>query len=232
MFYKENEKAIVKNMSAIRSVKYFFGVLKRRITIWSIDNMFFLKVVKETRDHVFPITLSMLIKKKIFGKYKNIYWPIHATSQVVNPKNICIGIDTSPGLSAGCYIQGIGKVYIGDYTGIAPNVGIISANHSILDFRKHEVGVVKIGKYCWIAMGSVILPNVELGDFTIVKPNSVVNKSFKRGHCVIGGNPAEIVKEFPEESFHLFNRFEHKNKYIGFIPEEKFEEYRKSKLYV
>ena len=79
-------------------------------------------------------------------------------------------------------------------------------------------------------MGVVILPNVTLGDFTTVRPNSVVDKSFERGYCVIGGNPAVIIKEFPKESYHLFNRYEHDKKYNGYIPSDKFEEFRQNNL--
>ena len=71
-----------------------------------------------------------------------------------DPSNIFCGIETSPGLSPGNYIQGMGKTYIGDYTQIAPNVGIISANHELEDNRKHIIEDVYIGKYCWIGMGA------------------------------------------------------------------------------
>ncbi len=219
-------------MSFIHSLKSFLGNVKRGVEKKLIHHCSFFDPVKETKDNINPITFKSWINYKILKRKKNIYWPTHPTSTIVKPEHILIGIDTSPGYSPGCYIQGIGKIEIGDYTGIGPNVGIISANHSLIDFRKHEVGVVSIGKYCWLGMGCIILPNVKLGDFTIVRAGAVVTKSFEEGHCVIGGNPAVIVKQFPKASYHLFTRYEHNQKYHGYIKKEKFEDFRRDNLKV
>lgn len=40
----------------------------------------------------------------------------------------------------GCYIQGAGTVHFGDYVQLAPNVGILSANHDLYDQRKYNAG--------------------------------------------------------------------------------------------
>ncbi len=127
----------------------------------------------------------------------------------------------------GCYIQGIGKIIIGDYTQIAPNVGIISANHDPLDNRRHSPETVTIGAYCWIGMGAIILPGVVLGDFTIVGANSVVTKCFPTGHCVIAGNPAKIVRDLDPA---LCIRHRSDYEYHGFIRHDKFPEFRDHNL--
>jgi acetyltransferase-like isoleucine patch superfamily enzyme len=212
------------------SIKRFLGKIKRKIETYLINNIKYFKFIPETANQINPITFKMWFRQRILGENKNVYWPISRTSTIVKPENICIGIDTSPGYSPGCYIQGIGKIFIGDYTGIAPNVGIISANHSMLDFRIHERGEVRVGKYCWIGMGAVILPNVILGDFTTVRAGAVVSDSFEDGYCVIGGNPAKLIMQYPKAAHHLFKRYEHENKYIGFIEENKFESFREHKL--
>jgi acetyltransferase-like isoleucine patch superfamily enzyme len=71
---------------------------------------------------------------------------------------------------------------------------IISANHDIYDFSKHIKKSVKIGNNVWIGANVVILPGVEIGDNTIIGAGSIVTKSFKEGNCVIGGNPAKIIR--------------------------------------
>jgi len=186
-----------------------------------------IRAVRETRGNQTPVTLAMWRKQRASVHNKRVYWPVHETSIVSGYKNIYAGIDTSPGYMPGCYIQAIGEIYIGDYTQISSNVGIITANHDLYDNRKHIVEKVLIGKYCWIGMNSMILPGVELGDNTIVGAGSVVTKSFPEGYCVIAGNPARKITDLNKsEVIH----HECKNKYNGYIPSAEFEVYRKKNL--
>lgn len=183
---------------------------------------FFLPDIFKTRGTAAPINLTTFFYQKILGINKKAYWPVHFTSKITGVENILIGIGTAPGLSSGCYIQGISKIFIGDYTIIAPNVGIISANHDVHDYRKHNKSEVKIGKYCWIGMNAVILPGVILGDHTIVAAGSIVTKSFPEGYCVIAGNPAKVIKKLDHEKCIKYkNEFE----YYGYIPKNKFKKF-------
>lgn len=171
----------------------------------------------------------MWFYQKILGFNRKTYWPVHFTSIVSNYKNIYAGIDTSPGYSPGCYIQGGGKVYIGDYTQIAPNVGIISSNHDIHDSRKKVIGEVKIGKYCWIGMNAMILPNVTIGDFTVIAAGAIVTKPYPEGYCILAGNPAKIIKYLDKDKCIPFrNEYE----YNGYIKNENFDRFRKTTLNV
>ena len=188
--------------------------------------LFFTRIY-QTKDTAAPIRFKTLFFQKILRINYAAYWPTHFTSTINNPRNIKIGIGTAPGLSPGCYIQGTGKIEIGNYTIIAPNVGIISANHDILNYTKHSIGSVKIGNYCWIGMNAVILPNVILGDCTIVGANSVVTKSFQEGYCVIAGNPAKVVKLIKKGSF---NKTKNDYEYVGYIKKEKFDSFKKNYL--
>jgi len=185
--------------------------------------------VYKTHGTAAPITFLNLFYQKVLRINGTAYWPMHFTSTVTGVKNIKIGIGTAPGLSPGCYIQGGGKIYIGDYTIVAPNVGIISANHELTDHRKHKEGTVEIGSYCWIGMNAVILPDVVLGDYTMVAAGAMVTKSFEEGYCVIGGNPARVIKHLNKDDCSAYqNRYE----YFGYMPAEKFSSFRKNKLMV
>jgi acetyltransferase-like isoleucine patch superfamily enzyme len=167
--------------------------------------------------------------QKVLGFNKKAYWPVHFTSRISSPENIYAGVDTCPGYMNSCYIQGMGKIYVGDYTQVAPGVGIISSNHDLYDSRIQQTGEVRIGKYCWLGMHSVILPAVVLGDFTIVAAGSVVTKSFPEGHCVIGGVPAQKIKDLePGKCIPFKNEIE----YNGYIRKSKFEAFRLKKLKV
>lgn len=118
-------------------------------------------------------------------------WPVHFTSQVICPERVKLGRHTFPGDSPHCYIQAVNGIEVGDYTNLAPGVGLISANHDLRDNARHIPGPpIKLGAHCWIGINAVILPGVELGDRTVVGAGAVVLKSFPEGHCVLAGNPA------------------------------------------
>jgi len=207
----------------------FLGRKLRKYAYDCLLSIPYFAFIKHTQNTPVPITLKMWWDQKVLRKHKGVYWPVHHSSKINQYKNICIGVETSPGYQPGCYIQGLGKVIIGDYTRIAPNVGIISGNHDVYDTREYKLGEVIIGSYCWIGMNSVVLPGVVLGDFTIVGAGSVVTKSFDEGYCVIGGNPARIVKKLDSSKC---VKYQSDHAYIGFIPKEKFNEYRKKNLWI
>ncbi|MES2445759.1 MAG: acyltransferase [Bacteroidota bacterium] len=199
----------------------------KKIIFFLLKSNSLTRIVVETRETQTPVSLLDILKFRIFKMGKGVYWPIHHSSKVASFKNITIGIETSPGLMPGCYIQGNGKIFIGDYTQIGPGVGIISSNHDIYDNRIGVYTTVNIGKYCWIGMNSVILPNVTLGEYTIVGAGSVVTKPFPDGYCVIGGNPAKILKHLDAAKC---VKHASEYKYHGFIPHDKFEKFQRDRL--
>lgn len=161
------------------------------------------------------------------SKDKRIYWPVNRNSEVTHPNNIFVGINSKIGIRPGNYIQGNGGLFIGNYVTIAPNCGIITGNHSPLNHTNHINKEVRISDYCWIGMNSVILPGVHLGPRTIVGAGSVVTKSFEDGYCIIGGNPARLIKELDKDQF-VPTRFE--EEYFGFVPKMEFARFAKKHL--
>lgn len=184
------------------------------------------KFIYDTTMYQGYVNFEFWFVQKILNKGGNrkAYWPVHPNSLVYDVENILVGVDAYPGIMPGCYITGRGGLEIGDYTQIAPNVVIVTANHDIYDSRNHITGPVKIGKYCWIGAGAKIMPGVELGDFTIVGAGAVVTKSFAEGYCILGGVPAKVIKELDKEKC---VHYEHEKKYNGYIPSTEFQEYRK-----
>ena len=147
------------------------------------------------------------------------YWPVHHNSEVTHAQNVYVGINSNAGTRPGCYIQGNGGIWIGNYVHFASNIGVISGNHSLYNQMEHENKEVRIDDYCWIGMNAIILPGVHLGPRTIVGAGSVVTKSFPEGFCVIGGNPAKVIKDLNKE---LFVPTKYTEEYFGFIPKERF----------
>ena len=133
---------------------------------------------------------------KRLGINKKVRWPVNPQTIVVGANNIAFDSDDLHIFQTpGCYFQAIGHITFGKGCYIAPNVGIITSNHSLTNLKEHEPPKdVVLGDNCWVGMNSVILPGVKLGNNTIVGAGSVVTKSFESGHCVICGNPAKIIK--------------------------------------
>ncbi|MBC7553311.1 MAG: acyltransferase [Taibaiella sp.] len=138
--------------------------------------------------------------RKLFRQNAAVKWAVHHTSTVHCPDNIVKGRDVYPGDSPGVYINAYNGITIGDYTNIGPNVGIISTNHDLVNNDKHvKAAPIIIGRFCWLGMGAVVLPGVFIADFTIVGAGAVVTKSFPGGYCVLGGNPARVIKNLNRE---------------------------------
>ena len=144
--------------------------------------------------------ITDFIFRKILRQNSGVKWAIHHTSTIHCPEKLIRGKSVYPGDSPCVYINAVNGVSIGDYTNIGPNVGIVSANHHFVNNQIQPVeSPIKIGDFCWVGMGAVILPAVELGNFTIVGAGAIVTKSFKEGYCVLGGNPAKIIKYLNRE---------------------------------
>lgn len=87
------------------------------------------------------------------------YFPYDEGSTVHG--NILVGKNVKVTQRGGCYVQGIGKVFIGDYTTITQNCIITSANHSLTNHNVEVKKEVVIGDHCWIASNTCIMG----GDF-------------------------------------------------------------------
>ncbi|EOH94570.1 chorismate mutase [Enterococcus haemoperoxidus ATCC BAA-382] len=89
-------------------------------------------------------------------------------------------------------------ITIGDNCMFGPNVQLYAATHPLHPVKRNsglEYGKpITMGDNVWLGGGVVITPGVTLGDNVVVAAGSVVTKSFP-DNCVIGGNPAKILKE-------------------------------------
>jgi acetyltransferase-like isoleucine patch superfamily enzyme len=86
-------------------------------------------------------------------------------------------------------------ITIGEFTTIA---GIRSTflTHEI--DLKHNVQVaapVRIGRYCFIGSGVILLSGSSIGDYSVVAAGAVVTKKDFPAHALIGGVPAQAIRE-------------------------------------
>ena len=164
--------------------------------------------------------------KRIFYKFKRGDYYVKNKNSVIWG-NILMGKKSKLALRGGCYIQGYGKLFIGDYVNITQNCIVLSANHNIYNQDEHIKKETIIGDQCWIGSNACIMAGVVLGPRTVVGAGSVVTKSFPDGYCIIAGNPAKIVKILnPDEYTPRKYDIEH----YGYIPSYKFPEYKKNYL--
>lgn len=186
------------------------------------------RVVARTRRTQTPVPLGAALRYAVRRKRGRPYWPTHSSSTVVDPQRVIVGIETSPGLMPGCYIQGTNGLVVGDYTQVAANVVMISANHSLTDNRRHlHAEPIRIGRYSWIGANVVILPGVQLGEYTVVGAGAVVTKSFPDGYCVIVGNPARVARTLDPQQC-VKHRSAHE--YHGFVEHAQFDRFKRQFL--
>ena len=120
-------------------------------------------------------------------------------SKFLYPENISIGNYSK--ILDYAFFDGVGGIEIGECTIIAPHCTIITSNHNydetkinLLPFDNTLImKKVSIGNYCWIGRNVMIMPGVKIGNGVIIAAGSVVTKNFK-DFCIIGGNPAKIIK--------------------------------------
>ena len=106
--------------------------------------------------------------------------------------NIEIGHTTN--INPDCMFDGRGgKIIIGDYVDVAPEVNIWTLEHDPQDpdFTT-KGGSVKIGKFVWIANRVTILPNVTVGEGAVIASGAVVTKDIAPW-TIVGGIPAKKI---------------------------------------
>jgi acetyltransferase-like isoleucine patch superfamily enzyme len=117
-----------------------------------------------------------------------------------SPK-IVIGNNVS--INSDCHIGAINEIIIEDGVLIASKVFITDHYHgeitseAIMDppteRKLYSKGPVKIKKNVWIGEGVAILPNVTIGENSMIGANSVITRDIPK-NSVVGGNPARIIR--------------------------------------
>ncbi len=137
-------------------------------------------------------TADRNLKIRTFSSYNGRQ---HFTPKLIICDNVSVQTD--------CHISCINSIYIGSGTLIASGVYISdhfhgAANH--LDIKTSPAerdlsskGGVSIGKNVWIGERAIILPGVNIGDYTIIGANSVVTKNIP-SYSIACGVPARIIK--------------------------------------
>lgn len=89
------------------------------------------------------------------------------------------------------------KLVIGDGCVISWNVQFLDEDfHSIkYDNKTEKNNEIIVGNRVWIGNGVQIYRGTNIPDGCVIASNSVVRGFFIKQNCIIGGNPAKIIKE-------------------------------------
>ena len=72
--------------------------------------------------------------------------------------------------------------------------------HSIDLYRcKQASKPIRIGDYCFIGTGCVLLGGSAIPDYSVLGASSVLNKHFTETHFLYAGNPARAIKPLPKD---------------------------------
>ena len=116
--------------------------------------------------------------------------------------NSNVKIGNHVGIFEGTIINPSESVEIGDDVGIGGEV-MIWTHGAWLDVTQgfpSDFGPVKIGNNVWLPARSIVLPNVTIGDDTVIGIGSVINRDIPSG-CFAGGSPCKVIREdcYPKE---------------------------------
>ena len=171
-----------------RGLQWFAGSLLR--VVWR-------QYMSGGNSHDPIMVLGAWFRQRILRRNCRVSWPIHRTTEVKAPDGIQRGTRT-PGLAAGCYLDGRNGIFLGSNVWIGPHVSLISMNHDAINYEKYLLAdPIRIDQDCWLGQGATVLPSVHLGPHTVVGAGAVVTKSFPSGNQLIGGNPAQLIKHLP-----------------------------------
>ncbi len=104
-------------------------------------------------------------------------------------------------LNAFCRIFGHGSVQIGEDTQIGPGTLITTTDHDYSHELQTRYKPVIIGKGVWIGGNAIILPGVNIGDFSVIGAGSVVTKDIP-DRVVAIGVPARVIRKLEKPVDH------------------------------
>lgn len=116
---------------------------------------------------------------------------------ISDAKNIKIGSYCR--INENVFLQG--KISIGNFVMIAPNVSIYTKTHiydntdvPMVKSGETETQQVSIGDDVWVGLNSTILPGISIGEGSIIAAHSLVNKDVEP-YSIVGGVPAKLIKK-------------------------------------
>lgn len=146
------------------------------------------------------------------------FYGVHTIINVDKSGTIEFKNDAHIGTGAIIRVKKEGTISFGDNFAISGTTSIIASksirfgdevqlswNSHIMDSDAHKIYDTEgkwinppceiiVGSHVWIASNTTIMKGSVIQDNTVVASNSLVNKAFTEGNCVLAGQPAKIIK--------------------------------------
>lgn len=164
---------------------------KLKNMIWRVVNISIFRITPPPHLTLFRRFRALLVR--LFGG--NVSWQasLHPTANIDYPWHLTMAAKASLGEKS--WVYAMAPISIGEYSCIGKDVYLLTGSH---DIEKSTFDLImrpiSIGKGCWIATASTILPGITIGDYSVVAANSVVVKNVEPS-TVVGGNPAKFIKK-------------------------------------
>ena len=117
-------------------------------------------------------------------------------------KDSTVKIGNGVGIFERTIINPSSTIEIGDNCGIGADVMIWThgAWLDVLQGFPSDFGPVKIGNNVWLPARCIVLPNVTIGDDSVIGIGSTINRNIPSG-CLAAGSPCKVIKEncYPKE---------------------------------
>lgn len=180
----------------VTAANFLPKVINRLKTIGLEFWLFVLKIVGLIPIHSLRTIFYLIsgVKMPLFGSV------IHLGASFFEPNGITIGRNTVIGYRS--FLDGRGKLKIGNHVDIASEVMIYTNEHDVgsEDFS-NSFAPVTVGDYVFIGPRSIILPGVTIGKGAVVAAGAIVTKNIPEGE-IWGGVPAQKIKDRPLKSYH------------------------------
>jgi acetyltransferase-like isoleucine patch superfamily enzyme len=161
--------------------------------IYKIFHLFFHNYLSNHLINKIPFYfIRHLYYKKVMGLKMGKGSSIHLNCFVFG-NNIQIAERST--INRRCFLDGRGRIYIGNNVSVSPEVHLITEDHNYnsANFAGRSRDIV-IDDYVWIGVRAIILPGVHIGKGAVVCAGAVVTKNIGE-YEVVAGVPAVKIKE-------------------------------------
>lgn len=113
-------------------------------------------------------------------------------------ENTSIEIGAGFYCNCNCYLRSSKLISFGERCILGWNVTINTSDGHQVTYNGRKMdgnGTITIGNKVWLAPDCSLTKNVVIPDNCIVTQKAVVTKAFSKPYCMIGGIPAEVIRE-------------------------------------